>query len=61
MKAGYRKLILGLVFMGCATFLAYSGIQEGSQLTGVASVIGALAAGVFGVVYGNLKEHQAKP
>jgi uncharacterized membrane protein YjjB (DUF3815 family) len=55
-----RKLILGLAFLGCATFIVYAGIQEKSDLVGLATVIGALAGGTFGIVWGNTQEWKAK-
>lgn len=57
---GLRKVIIGLAFIGGATFIAYTGIKSGSDLLGVGTVIGAIAGGVFGIVYGNIKENQAE-
>lgn len=57
---GYRKLILGIVFLLCVTFLSYVGITRQSDLLGLSTVIGAISAGVFGIVYGNIKEHQVE-
>ena len=56
---GLRKVLIGLAFIGAGTFISYAGIRSGSDLIGLASVIGAIAAGTFGIVYGNIKEHQA--
>ena len=53
----YRKLILGLAFTVASTWITLAGITQGSDLVGLATVIGAIAGGVFGVVYGNIKEH----
>lgn len=55
-----RKLILGLAFIGCATFLIWAGIREHSDLIGLSTVIASLAGGVLAVVWGNAKEHAAK-
>ena len=55
----YRKLILGLAFLACSTFVSYAGINQGSDLVGLATIIGAIAGGVFGLVWGNVKEHQS--
>ena len=55
----YRKLILGLAFLGCTTFISSAGINQGTDLVGLATVIGAIAGGVFGLVWGNVKEHAA--
>ena len=56
----YRKLTLGLAFLACATFIVYVGIGAGSDLLGLSTVIGAIAAGVFGLIWGNVQEHAAK-
>lgn len=57
---GSRKVIIGLVFIAAVTFVAYTGIKEKSELLGLASVIGAVSAGVFGIIYGNIQEHKAE-
>ena len=57
---GLRKVIIGLAFIAGATFIIYTGIKLGSDLLGLSTVIGALAGGVFGIIYGNIKEHQAE-
>jgi hypothetical protein len=54
-----RKFWLGVIFMVCSTFITHSGIGQGTDLVGLATVIGALAGGLFGIVWGNVKEHQA--
>ena len=56
---GLRKVIIGLAFIGAGAFIAYAGIKEHSELLGLGTVIGALAGGVFGIIYGNIKENQA--
>lgn len=56
---GLRKVIIGLAFIAGATFISYAGIKNGSDLVGLATVIGALAGGVFGIIWGNAKEHEA--
>jgi hypothetical protein len=56
-----RKFWLGFVFMlvsGFVTFASLTGTHE-PDLIGIATVIGAIAGGLFGVIYGNIKEHQA--
>ena len=58
MFKGKRKLILGLAFLCCSTFLVHTAIQEGAALTGVATTLGAMSAGVFGLVWGNVKDYQ---
>jgi len=54
---GYRKLILGSVFILCSSILAFAAIRSGTDLVGLSTVIGAMAAGVGVVVYGNIKEN----
>lgn len=56
---GFRKVIIGLAFICASTFLINAGIKEKSELLGLASVIGALAAGTFGIIYGNMQEHKS--
>ena len=55
---GLRKVIIGLMFIGCSTFLVSTGIKSGSDLIGLSTVIGAMAAGVFGIIYGNIQENK---
>lgn len=55
-----RKFWLGVCFMLIGGVLGWKGIDSGSDLVGLSTIIGALAGGVFGVVYGNIKEHQVK-
>ena len=57
---GARKIIIGLAFLAGATFISYEGIKNGSDLLGVGTVIGAIAGGVFGIVWGNAQEHKAE-
>lgn len=56
---GVRKVIIGLAFIAAGTFISVAGIRSGSDLIGLASVIGAIAGGVFGIVWGNAQEHKA--
>ena len=61
-QVGGRKNVLGYAFIVCTTFLVYAmllGTHE-PDYVGMASVIGAIAAGVGMLVWGNVKEHQAK-
>lgn len=51
--------MLGLAFIAAGTFLGYAGIRAGSDLIGIATVIGALSGGLLAIVWGNAKEHQA--
>lgn len=57
---GYRKLTLGLIFIFCCTFLIWQGIRANADLVGLSTVLGAMAAGVFGVIWGNVKEDRNK-
>ncbi len=59
---GGRKNLLGYVFMLCVTFLVYAMIKGSTppDYIGMATVIGAIAAGLATLVWGNVKEHQAK-
>jgi hypothetical protein len=58
---GYRKLALGLAFLVATTFLGYVNMtRPNPDLLGLSTVIGAQAAGVLAIVYGNVKEHQAQ-
>jgi hypothetical protein len=57
-----RKFWLGIVFMvvsGFITFAALNGAHD-PDLVGLATVIGAIAGGVLGVVWGNTQEWKAK-
>jgi outer membrane lipoprotein SlyB len=57
-----RKFWLGVIFMfvsGFVTYASLTGTHE-PDLVGLATVIGAIAGGVLGVVWGNVKEHQSK-
>jgi len=60
-KIGGRKNVLGYLFLFCCTLLAW---QMQSSVTrdylGLATVFGAMAAGVGTLVWGNVQEHKAK-
>lgn len=58
---GGRKNVLGYIFLLCTTFLVNAMIISGkdSDYVGIATVIAAMAAGLGGVVWGNVKEHQS--
>ena len=56
---GYRKVILGVIFLLCSSFLIWQGIRSGTDLVGLATVIGAMAGGVLGVMWGNAQEHKS--
>lgn len=55
---GYRKLILGVTFILGSTFLIWQGIRAGVDLLQLSTPIGAMAGGVFGVVWGNVRENK---
>lgn len=57
---GYRKIILGVVFLLCATFLGWRGMEGGTPMMDLATVIGAMAGGTFGVVWGNVRAKEQK-
>lgn len=52
-----RKFWLGMAFLACSTFIVFAGIKQGTDLVGLATVIGAQAGGILAVVWGNVKEH----
>lgn len=54
-----RKFWLGIGFLACSTFIVWAGIGQGSDLVGLATVIGAQAGGILAIVWGNVKEHQS--
>ena len=54
-----RKFWLGMGFMAVGAVLGWKGIDTGSDLVGLSTIIGAIAGGLFGVIYGNIKEHQS--
>lgn len=55
-----RKFWLGIVFVASGTFLIWAGIQHGSDLIGLSTAVGSLAAGVLAIVWGNSREWAAK-
>ena len=58
---GFRKLVLGIAYLASVTFVAITALsQPVTDYVGVASIIGAIGGGLFGVIYGNVKEHQAE-
>jgi multisubunit Na+/H+ antiporter MnhB subunit len=48
-----------MIVSGFITWAALNGAHD-PDLVGIATVIGAIAAGLFGIVWGNVKEHQSK-
>lgn len=58
---GGRKTVMCFAFLACTTLLAYKSLQLAEpDLVGLSTVIGAIAAGVGALVWGNVKEHQAQ-
>ena len=55
----YRKLILGVVYMLSSTFLVWQGIRAGVDMMQLSTPIGAMGVGMFGVIWGNVKEHES--
>lgn len=57
-----RKFWLGVIFMAVSGFITFASLngQHPPDLVGLATVIGAIAGGVLGVVWGNVREHDAK-
>jgi len=59
---GGRKNVLGYLFLFCCTLLAWH-MQSGTHdpdYVGLATVFGAMAAGVGALVWGNVQEHRSK-
>ena len=56
---GYRKLILGCAFLLVSGFLTWRGIENGTDLLSLSTPIGAMAGGLFGVVWGNVRDKKA--
>lgn len=58
---GGRKTAMCFAFLACTTLLTYKAMQRTEpDLIGLSTVIGAIAAGVGALVWGNVKEHQAQ-
>lgn len=58
---GGRKSVLGFAFLGCSTFLVALEAQKATaDYVGMSTVVGAIAAGVFGLVWGNVQEHKTQ-
>jgi hypothetical protein len=55
-----RKFWLGTIFMVLTTVLVYKGIDAKTDLYGIMACIGAIAAGLGAVVYGNIKVHETQ-
>lgn len=45
---GYRNLLLALATLACLTWVALAGIKAGSDLIGLGTVLGAIAAAGVG-------------
>jgi hypothetical protein len=61
-SVGGRKNVLGYQFIACSTFIVWSAQTSSGVVdySGLMMVIGAIAAGVGGLVWGNVREHQVK-
>jgi len=55
-----RKFWLGMAFLAVSGFIVFVGIRSGSDLLALSTVIGAQAAGVLAIVWGNREEWKAK-
>lgn len=55
-KRGWRKLALGLLYCGCATFLTWTSIHHGIAQADVSAAMVSQVAGLGAVVWGNIKE-----
>jgi len=60
MLKGNRKLIMCIAFLGCSTYLVSAALSNSTSpdLVGLSTVIGAIAAGVFSLSWGNVQEHK---
>ena len=58
---GGRKNVLGYIFLTCTAYIVNAMIIGGNKpdYIGMSTVIAAIAAGLVGVVWGNVKEHQS--
>ena len=57
---GYRKLILGVVYLIVSGGLAAYALKTGADLFGLSTFVASMTSGVFVFVRGNIKEHEAK-
>ena len=57
---GNRKLVIALAFMAGAFGLSIVSVLEAQPLSGVATVIAAIGAGLVSVIWGNVQEHRAQ-
>ena len=59
---GGRKNMLGYIFIVCVTFLVWQMMKSTHtpDYVGMTTVIAAIAAGLASIIWGNVKEHQAK-
>jgi len=57
-----RKVIVGETFLLVSGFLVFTALRQitAPDLVGLSTVIAAMAVGVGAIVYGNVKEHEAK-
>lgn len=55
---GFRKIVLGIVFLSYATFLAFIGMKNGTDLLQLTGVISSMAIGVGVVVWGNVQSNK---
>lgn len=55
---GFRKIILGIIFLTYSALLSYAGIRNGTDLLSIAGVISSMAIGVGVVVWGNVQSNR---
>ena len=56
---GYRKVILGIVYLSYSTFLAWTGMKTGTDLLSIAGVITSMSLGLGAIIWGNVASHKA--
>jgi len=56
---GYRKFILGLVYLGISFWLAMAAVNRGLDLVGIATIIAAMSTGVGVIIWGNIQSNKA--
>ena len=56
---GYRKIILGIVYLSYSTFLAWTAMKSGTDLLSVAGVITSMSLGLGAIIWGNVASKKA--
>lgn len=55
-----RKLLIGMAFLGCATYLIAICIYKGASLVELSTTIGAMSAGIGMLMWGYKAEYDKK-